>query len=56
MERVDVEDGHMNNPRIVLDDPADGLLGSLGTKKRCDLNGVLCPECGLVRTCEDLEE
>jgi len=40
--------------RLVTDEKADGLLGSLGVDENLDVSPRLCPECGLVRLYADL--
>lgn len=41
--------------QVVSEESRDGILGSLGVKKHFDVDGVVCPECGLVRAYADLD-
>ena len=42
--------------QFVSDENSDGILGSLGVKKRFDARAFVCSECGLSRLYADLDE
>ncbi|WP_254531131.1 hypothetical protein [Natrinema gelatinilyticum] len=48
MESVSVRDGEGMKPSIATG-KRDGLLGKIGFQNSTTLQGVCCPECGLVR-------
>ncbi len=54
MEQVSVRDGEGMKPSIATG-KRDGLLGKIGMRNTTKLQGVCCPECGLVRLYADLE-
>ena len=55
MERMTLTAGG-HRLRVASDENRDGILGSLGAKRRFDVNSFVRSECGLSRPYADLEE
>ncbi|PGF17003.1 hypothetical protein CP556_13325 [Natrinema sp. CBA1119] len=54
MEETKVRDTESSR-LLISTGKRDGLLGTIGLENRAELQGVCCPECGLVRLYADLE-